>query len=62
MNRKLKKEVEKFSGKWLAILNDKILASGDSVADVMIKVKQKGVKDLPLVTKAPRKDEGMYIL
>lgn len=57
-----RKEVGKFSGKWIAILNNEILASGDSVANVMSKVKQRRVKNLPLVTKVPRKDEEMYIL
>ncbi len=57
-----KKELEKFSGKWIAVLDDKILASGDSVTNVMRKTKQKNIKGLPLVTKVPRKDEEMYIL
>jgi len=56
------KEVEKFAGKWIAVLSNKILAVGDSTKSVMDEVKKKRIKKLPLVTKVPRKDEEMYIL
>ncbi len=56
------KKVEKFAGKWIAVLSDKVLATGDSVKSVMKEIKRKQVKRLPLVTKVPRKDEEMYIL
>jgi len=57
-----RREVEKFAGKWIAVMANKILAAGDSVKSVMKVVKQKRIKRLPLVTKVPRKDEEMYIL
>ena len=57
-----KKEAESFSGKWIPVLDGTILASGDSVTNVMKQVRQKNMKRLPLVTKVPRKDEGIYIL
>ncbi|MFH1563332.1 MAG: DUF5678 domain-containing protein [Nitrospirota bacterium] len=56
------KEIRKYSGKWIAVSEEKILAKGDSVKSVMQLVKKKQPKALPLVTKIPRKDEGMYIL
>ncbi len=56
------KEIEKYSGKWIAILGEQILATGDSVRSVMRDVKKKHIKGLPLVTKVPRKDEEMYVL
>ncbi len=57
-----REEVEKFTGKWIAVLNGKILATGDSVSNVMEVVRGKHIKGLPLVTKVPRRDEEMYIL
>ncbi len=59
---KHQKEAEKFSGRWIAILKDRIIASGDSVKAVMQEVEKKGIKELPLVMKVPRKDEEAYIL
>lgn len=56
-----KKTIKKYAGKLIAILNDKIIANGDAVKSVMEDVKKMKIKELPLVTKVPRKDEGMYI-
>lgn len=55
-------EVNKYSGKWIAILKGKILASGDSVKSVMVTVKRMQILGLPLITKVPRKDEELYVL
>jgi len=59
---KHQKELAKYAGKWIAVLRNKLIASGGSVTEVMQKVKEKGIKELPLVTMVPRKDEGPYIL
>jgi hypothetical protein len=56
------KEIEKYAGKWIAVLSNKVIAVGDSAKRVMEEVKKKRIKKLPLVTKVPRKDEEMYIL
>jgi len=55
-------ELEGYSGKWVAIVEDQIVATGDSVKEVMEIVKQKGIKELPLVTLIPSKDEETYVL
>lgn len=57
-----KKIVEKHLGEWIAVLDNKIISSGNSAKDVLEVVKKKGIKKIPLVTKVPRKDEEMYIL
>lgn len=59
---KHQKKLEPYAGKWIAVLDNKLIAAGDSVKAVMAIVKKKGIKKLPLVTMVPRKDEGTYIL
>ena len=54
--------ISKQSGKWIAVLKDKIVAAGDSIAEIKNALKEKGIKELPLITKIPRKDEEMSIL
>lgn len=54
-------ELAQYSGKWIAVLKDRVLASGDSVSEVMEKAARK-TKRLPLVIKVPRKDEDLYVL
>lgn len=55
------KETLKYSGKWIAVFGNKIVASGKSAKDVFEAAKASGIK-LPLITKVPRKDEEMYVL
>ena len=55
-------ELERYAGKWVAILDEKVIASGDTVKEVMIAVQKSGVRESPLVTIVPTKDEEMYIL
>lgn len=55
-------QLRKLSGKWIAVLDDQLITSGNSVKEVMAAVRKRGIKKLPLVTKIPRKDEGPYIL
>lgn len=57
------KEVEKYSGKWIAVKEDGIVSSGDSVSEVEETLKEKGVTwDEVMLMKVPRKDEEMSIL
>ena len=57
------KEVEKYSGKWVAVIENGILASGDSASEVEALLKSKGMKlDEVMLMKAPRKDEETSIL
>ena len=59
---KHQKKLEQYAGKWIAVLGNKLIGTGDSVKEVMTVVKRKGIKELPLVTMVPKKDEGMYVL
>lgn len=54
--------INKQSGKWIAVLKDKIVAVGDSIVEIKNILREKGIKELPLITKIPRKDEEMSIL
>jgi hypothetical protein len=55
-------EMEKYEGKWVAILNGKLVGVGDSPKEVIKKVKKKGIKDLPLLDLIPRKNKGIPII
>lgn len=56
-------EVEKYSGKWVAVTGKGIVASGDSVSEVEAALKKKGLKwEEVMLMKVPRKDEEMSIL
>ena len=56
-------KVDNYSGKWIAVLKDKgIVASGDTLKEVKRELDRKEIKELPLITKVPREDEGMSIL
>ncbi len=55
--------VDKYTGKWVALLNDRgIIASGDTIEEMQKELEKKNVKDLPLITKIPIEEEGMIIL
>lgn len=57
------KEVEKHSGKWVAVTDKGIVASGNSVSQVETELKKKGMKwDDVMLMKVPRPDEEMSIL
>ena len=57
------KEVEKFSGKWVAVTKNGIIASGDSVSEIEASLKSKSINlEAVMLMKVPRKDEEMSIL
>lgn len=57
------KEVEKYSGKWVAVTDSGIIASGDSLSEVTSALKRKDIKlEDVMVMKVPREDEEMSIL
>ena len=57
------KIVNKYTGKWVAILGTKgIIASGETIKEITQELKKKGIAELPLITKIPRDDEEMSIL
>lgn len=56
-------EAEKYSGKWVAVIDKGVVASADSASGVEVQLKKKGVSlaDVMLM-KVPRRDEEMSIL
>ena len=57
------KEVERYSGKWIAVSSSGVVADGNSVSEVEAILKKKGVAwEKILLMKVPRKDEEMSIL
>jgi hypothetical protein len=56
-------EVERYSGKWVAVNERGVVAAGNSVSEVEALLKKKGIAwEKVLLTKVPRKDEEMSIL
>ena len=56
-------ETEKYSGKWVAITDKGIVASGDSASEVEVLLKKKDISlDNVMIMKVPRRDEEMSIL
>lgn len=53
---------KKYAGKWVAMLNGKILAAGETVNEVMRAIEKLKLKEPPLVTKVIRPDEAMCVL
>lgn len=54
--------ISKYSGKWIAVLGNKLVGTADSIEEIQKKLHQKYTKELPLITKIPRQDEEMSIL
>ena len=54
--------IDKYTGKWIAVFKNKIIASGDTIREVKKQLEKKQIKELPLITKIPREDENMSIL
>jgi len=54
--------LERYSGRWVALSRGRVIASGRSLENLMAEVKQLKLKVKPTVLLVPRKDEGPYIL
>ena len=50
-----------YGGKWIALIDNRLIASGDSLS-IVRKEAKKITKKEPLIFKVPRKDEENYIL
>lgn len=50
-----------YGGKWIALVNNRLITSGDSLSTVRKEAKKLTKKE-PLIFKVPRKDEENYIL
>jgi len=51
----LKKDLKGYTGKWLAIIDKKIVATGDNVKEIINKTKQKYPTKKPFITKVKDK-------
>ena len=52
----------KYAGKWVAFIDEKIVAWADSLKELDQKIKSMKHKGKPVYFLMPRKDEGPYIL
>ncbi|MBU1246111.1 MAG: hypothetical protein KKB27_03875 [Nanoarchaeota archaeon] len=64
-NKKI--NLSKYEGKWVAVQNNQVIASGDSIYDIekyVVRNKEEKImlEKLPAAFKVPRKDEGPYVL
>lgn len=53
---------KKYSGKHIAIIDNKVVASGESAKEVWLKAKRKYPKKRPVLTYVPEKDTLVLIL
>ena len=51
-----------YAGKWVAFSKNRIVATGESLNDVMTKMKAKRIRIKPALFLVPRNDEGPYVL
>ena len=51
----LKKDLKEYSGKWLAIIDQRVVTSGANVEEVIRKTNQKYPKRKPFITKVKDK-------
>lgn len=50
-----------YSGKWVAIVGDKVVASGDDLREVYKKAKEVAGKKEPLFAKIPKEEETLIL-
>ena len=51
----MQSNLDEYTGKWIAIVNKKIVATSENVTDVLKKVREECPKTTPFVTKVPEK-------
>ncbi len=56
------KEMQKYEGKWVAIVPGRVVASADSLKELMQFPEVKSVRYTALFTKVPREDESIIAL
>lgn len=59
---KIREDVSRFAGKWVAFVDGKVVDSADKLPKLMLKIKQKKIDQKASLMLIPRKDEGPYIL
>ena len=54
--------LDKYAGKWVAFVDEKVIAWADNLEELDKKIKKLKPKQEPTFFLVPRKDEGPYIL
>jgi len=54
--------LDKYAGKWVAFVDEKVIAWADSLEELDKKIKKLKLKQEPTFFLVPRKDEGPYVL
>lgn len=54
--------LNKYAGKWVAFVDEKVVAFGDTLEEVANKIEKMKLKKRAVYFLVPRKDEGPYIL
>lgn len=49
----ISEDMHSFSGKWVAIINKKVVASGENLKEMLKEVNEKYPKQEPLIVRAP---------
>ena len=62
ISTKKSKDLSRFSGEWIAFIDEKIVAHEKTLQDLMRKIPKTKPKKDPSVMLVPRKDEGPYVL
>ena len=61
LNRK-SVSLNKYAGKWVAFVDGKIVSCGNTLEELMTRVKKMGLEKKASAFLVPRKDEGPYVL
>ena len=59
---KIGSDLNRFSGKWVAFVNGRVVESADKLPKLMLKMRQKKLERSASLMLVPRKDEGPFIL
>jgi len=54
-------ELERYAGKWVAIVGEAVVGVGETAQEALEEARQKSAQT-PLLLRVPRKDEGVYVL
>ncbi len=54
--------LDKYAGKWVAFIDDKVVAWADTLEEVANKIEKMKLKKRAVYFLVPREDEGPYIL
>ena len=60
--KEISKNLGRYSGKWVAFVDEKVVAFGDTLEEVANKIEKMKPKKRAVYFLVPRKDEGPYVL